>query len=245
MSSRGPGRSQRRATRGGRSPRVDIAKARVTRGDAERQTLLEAIAEEGRRTSTRSVLMHAAIADKLGLNPSDHKCADVLRDQPGPITAGRLAELTGLSTGAITGVLDRLERAGFVARDQDPSDRRRVVVRCTPERAPDLEPLFMPLRDGMIAFCESYTDDELRLILGFMQSSEAVMRAHMERLTQLSPPLAGAALEVAPAPLEQSVSTSSTTTPTARAAFDAAFSPTLPGRKSSASAKPRRRADAK
>lgn len=152
--------------------------------------------------STRSVLLHAAIADKLGLNPSDHKCADVLREQPGPITAGRLAELTGLTTGAITGVLDRLERAGFVARDQDPSDRRRVVVRCTPERAPDLGPLFMPLRDGMIASCEGYTDEELRLILGFMQSSEAVMRAHMERLTQLASP-AGAALAVAPAPLER------------------------------------------
>ena len=142
--------------------------------------------------STRSVLLHAAIADKLGLNPSDHKCADVLREQPGPITAGRLAELTGLSTGAITGVLDRLERAGFVARDQDPSDRRRVVVRCTPERAPDLGPLFMPLRDGMIAFCQRYTDEELRLILGFMQSSEAVMRTHMERLTRID------ALESAP-----------------------------------------------
>lgn len=137
--------------------------------------------------STRSVLLHATIADKLGLNPSDHKCADLLRDQPGPITAGRLAELTGLTTGAITGVLDRLERAGFVARDQDPSDRRRVVIRCTPERAPDLRPLFMPLRDGMIAFCERYTDGELRLILEFMQSSEAVMREHMAGLAQLGP----------------------------------------------------------
>jgi hypothetical protein len=147
----------------------------------------------------------------------------VLRDQPGPITAGRLAELTGLTTGAITGVLDRLERAGFVARDQDPSDRRRVVVRCTPERAPDVGPLFMPLRDGMIAFCERYTDAELRLILEFMQSSEAVMRAHMQRLAQLaSAPVA--APEVAAAPLERSA---------------------LPGRKSNAPAKPRRRTSAK
>lgn len=135
--------------------------------------------------STRSVLLHAAVADKLGLNPSDHKCADVLREQPGPITAGRLAELTGLSTGAITGVLDRLERAGFVARDQDPNDRRRVVIRCTPERAPDLRSLFMPLRDGTIASCSRYTDVELRLILDFMQSTELVVQEHMERLTRL------------------------------------------------------------
>lgn len=138
--------------------------------------------------STRSVLLHAAIADKLGLNPSDHKCADVLREQPGPITAGRLAELTGLTSGAITGVLDRLERAGFVARDRDPDDRRRVVIRCTPERAPDVRPLFMPLRDGMIAFCRRYTDSELRLILDFMQSSERVVRTHMAGLAKLGAP---------------------------------------------------------
>jgi DNA-binding MarR family transcriptional regulator len=219
MSRRAPARSSQSRAQGGRSPRGKIAALSVTRADAERQTLLEAIAEEGRRMSTRSVLLHAAIADKLGLNPSDHKCADVLRDQPGPITAGRLAELTGLTTGAITGVLDRLERAGFVARDQDPNDRRRVVVRCTPERAPDLGPLFMPLRDGMIAFCERYTDAELRLILEFMQSSEAVIRAHMERLTRLAPP--GGTLAVAAAAPERSA---------------------LLPRKSGAATRPRRRA---
>jgi DNA-binding MarR family transcriptional regulator len=168
-------------------PRGSPATAQVSRAEAERLRLLVAIAEEGRRMSTRSVLLHAAVADKLGLNPSDHKCADVLQGQPGPITAGRLAELTGLSTGAITGVLDRLERAGFVARDQDPNDRRRVVIRCTPERAPDLRPVFMPLRDAMIGFCTRYTDDELRTILDFMQSSEAVIQEQIQRLSQLGP----------------------------------------------------------
>jgi DNA-binding MarR family transcriptional regulator len=142
--------------------------------------------------STRSVLLHAAVADKLGLNPSDHKCADLLRSEPGPITAGRLAELTGLSTGAITGVLDRLERAGFVARDHDPNDRRRVVIRVTPERMPDLRPVFMPLRDAMIAFCTRYTDDELRVILDFMRNSEVVMQEQMQRLAQLGPLRRGA-----------------------------------------------------
>jgi DNA-binding MarR family transcriptional regulator len=175
-----------------------------SRAAGERPRLLEAIAEEGRRMSTRSVLLHAAVADKLGLNPSDHKCADVLRSQPGPITAGRLAELTGLSTGAITGVLDRLERAGFVARDQDPKDRRRVVIRCTPERAPDLAPVFMPLRDAMIGFCDRYTDDELRTILDFMQSSEVVIQEQMQRLSRLGPLGRRAAGRAEPRPPERS-----------------------------------------
>jgi DNA-binding MarR family transcriptional regulator len=159
----------------------------MVREAAERTQLLEAISNEGRRTSTRSVLMHAVIAEKLGLNESDHKCADVIAGEPHPIPAGRLAELTGLSTGAITGVLDRLERGGFIVRDHDPSDRRRVVIRSTPERAPDLSPIFLPLRDGIIAFCKRYSNEELRLILGFMRGSGQVLREQMSRLQQLGP----------------------------------------------------------
>lgn len=159
----------------------------MVREAAERTQLLEAIANEGRRTGTRSVLMHAVIAEKLGLNESDHKCADVIAGEPHPITAGRLAELTGLSTGAITGVLDRLERSGFIARDHDPSDRRRVVIRSTPERAPDLTPIFLPLRDAIMGFCKRYTNEELRLILGFMRGTEQVLRDQMSRLQQLGP----------------------------------------------------------
>src|SRR6476659_7508269 len=83
--------------------------------------------EACRRMSTTTLLFHGAVADKLGLNPSDHKCADLVREH-GPLTAGRLAELTGLTTGAITGVIDRLERRGWVKRERDPNDRRKVIV---------------------------------------------------------------------------------------------------------------------
>src|ERR1043166_2513493 len=129
----------------------------MSKDDRRHRQLVETVTDEGRRMSTRSLLMHAAIAEKLGLNPSDHKCFDLIRTQSESLTAGRLAELTGLSTGAITGVIDRLENAGLVARDHDPSDRRRVVIRCTPERAPDLRPFFAPLRDAMLKFCSHYS----------------------------------------------------------------------------------------
>jgi hypothetical protein len=65
------------------------------------------------------------VADRLGLNPTDHKCVDFLL-MNGPLTAGELATLTALTTGAITAALDRLERAGFAKREDDPDDRRRV-----------------------------------------------------------------------------------------------------------------------
>src|SRR5690349_14213596 len=103
---------------------------------SERRQLMDAVVMEGRRMSTRALLFHSAVTERLGLNASDHKCAEFIFNEPG-MTAGRLAELTGLSTGAITGVIDRLEHAGFVRRANDPHDRRRVVILPTPETAPN------------------------------------------------------------------------------------------------------------
>src|SRR5436190_13301126 len=81
----------------------------------------------GFRLSTATVLFHAAIADRLGVGATDVKCYSILR-QTGAITAGELAERTSLTTGAITGVIDRLERAKLVRRARDSQDRRRIVL---------------------------------------------------------------------------------------------------------------------
>ena len=90
-------------------------------------------------------MFHQAVAECVGLNVTDHKCLDVLV-RSGPMTAGQLAQLTGLTTGAVTGVLDRLERAGFVRRQSDPSDRRRVIAQPLIEQAErKIAPLFAGL----------------------------------------------------------------------------------------------------
>src|SRR2546428_12497931 len=91
-----------------------------------RAELLAAMNEAARRKSTATVLFHTAVAERLGLSATDHKYADLIARQ-GPMTAGELADRTGLTTGAITGVLDRLEPAGGVRRERDPHDRRRVM----------------------------------------------------------------------------------------------------------------------
>ncbi len=151
----------------------------------EREELIGAVLHEGRRSSTRTVVFHAAIADRLGLNPSDLKCADLICNETGPITAGRLAEVTGRSTGAITGVVDRLEKAGFVARVPDASDRRRVDNQGVEDaKGPDLRHLFVPMMEGMAMICESYTDEQLALIVGFMQRTGAVTEAQIANLRQ-------------------------------------------------------------
>src|SRR5262245_4409010 len=95
--------------------------------ESRRRVLLAALNDSFRQLSTATILFHQAIADRLGLNVTDHKCADILL-RTGPVTAGELARQTGLTTGAITGVIDRLEKAGFVRRIRDADDRRRVIV---------------------------------------------------------------------------------------------------------------------
>ena len=165
----------------------------------ERREIVANMLGEMRRSSTRTVMFHAAIAERLGLNPSDHKCADLICNELGSVTAGRLAELTGLSTGAITGVVDRLERAGFVQRVADPQDRRRVMITGSAEgRAPDVRHLFVPLMTGMATVCEDYTDEELKLIMGFMRRCGEMMDERAHALREAS--VLGAAHESAPEP---------------------------------------------
>ncbi|HEY4258905.1 MAG TPA: MarR family transcriptional regulator, partial [Schlesneria sp.] len=93
-------------------------------------------------------MFHQSVADRLGLNVTDHKCLDFLL-LDGPLTAGELAQRTSLTTGAITSVLDRLERVGFVQRQPDPNDRRRVIVHPIMERLGQIGVLFSDLSSRM------------------------------------------------------------------------------------------------
>jgi DNA-binding MarR family transcriptional regulator len=147
-----------------------------------RLELVRAIIAQGRTNSTGTVILHAAVAERLGLNPSDHKCADLMMSQSETCTPGRLAELTGLSTGAITGVIDRLERAGFLIREHDPEDRRRVLLRVTQTRGPEMHALFQPLSRGVEALLENYTIAELAVVLRYMREIHLVTEDIAQKL---------------------------------------------------------------
>ena len=86
----------------------------------------EIVGRLARQHSTAVVLFHHAVAERLGLGPTDHKCLDLLRDR-GTMTGSELSAITGLTSGAITGVVSRLERAGYLRREQDPSDGRKQI----------------------------------------------------------------------------------------------------------------------
>jgi DNA-binding MarR family transcriptional regulator len=107
------------------------------------------------------------IAVRLGLSESDIKALELLVDTH-PVTAGRLAELLNLSTGAVTRVLDRLEQAGYVRRTSDPADRRRVVVEVVPERLSAIREALEPLGEAHVAVVAAFSDAELDLVNDFL-----------------------------------------------------------------------------
>jgi DNA-binding MarR family transcriptional regulator len=115
----------------------------------------------GKRLATASVFYHAAAADRLGIGILDARCHSLL-GQLGPMAAGDLAVHLGITTGAVTGVLDRLERARLVKRVVDRKDRRRVLVELARDRRRDEEVtrLYAPMGERMIALCAGYSDGE-------------------------------------------------------------------------------------
>jgi len=131
----------------------------------------------------QAVLFHVQVAEALGLNATDLRCLVIAKD--GPVTAGRLAEMTGLTTGAITGVIDRLERGRFVRRRHDPLDRRRVVIERTGERDDDVQRLFAPLAPGMAEVLSHYGAKELAALLDFSNRAAVVFREGTAKLSAL------------------------------------------------------------
>ena len=156
------------------------------RDESERETLIAALVDEFRRSSAYSVLFSQAVAGRLGVNSTDMECADLLFLN-GPMTAGRLAELTGLTTGAITGVINRLERRGWVQREADPGDRRRVIVRALDAANEEAHALFGGMAEGAVALLARYSDAELALFLDFLRGATALGLEQTARLRDLPP----------------------------------------------------------
>lgn len=139
---------------------------------AKRAELLQRSLDLGRKIATQTVFLHQAIAQSIGLNATDTRCVDLIVTQPGgTVTAGRLSDLTGLTTGAITHILDRLEKRGIVERVRDTDDRRRVFVRVRVESLEPLLPKYETLGKAFGTLAEQYTDQDLALICRYMQQT--------------------------------------------------------------------------
>ena len=131
-----------------------------------RAALLQELEEAMRRSSAQGVLFGQTVANVAGISGSDLECLDFLNLE-GRVTAGRLAEVTGLTTGAITGVVDRLEKAGLVRRERDEADRRKVFIVVVPETVARIGQFYVPMQQAMHKVWNGYSDEELRLLLRF------------------------------------------------------------------------------
>jgi DNA-binding MarR family transcriptional regulator len=150
----------------------------------ERSELLQALNRAGREHSDATVLFHATVADQLGLNPTDHKAMSLL-ERAGPLTAGEIADLTGLATPSVTALIDRLERRGFVRRVRDPSDRRRVIVEPSADAVAKIAPLFELPKRSLARLYAHYTAEELEVILDFLTRGTERLRNETAKLTRL------------------------------------------------------------
>jgi DNA-binding MarR family transcriptional regulator len=152
-----------------------------------------------RRHSIATVLFHHAVAERLGLGPWDHKCLDLLRER-GTMTGSDLAAITDLTSGAITGVVARLERAGYVRREPDPHDRRRQILYPVPERMRDIHQVFDPIRKDVTALLESFDTHQLTAIAEFLARSTDVAYRHVALLRAPTPDAPGRAAGPTEAP---------------------------------------------
>jgi DNA-binding MarR family transcriptional regulator len=149
---------------------------------AERRRLENDFLLAMRQAGSIMQLLGQVSADRIGINATDLNCLNIVA-LTGPMTAGDLARQTGLTTASITGVLDRLEEGGFIRRERDPKDRRRVIVNL--KAGPGLReiaPTFGPLVKAWRATADGYSDEELRLLLEFQRKLVDIVRGQLARL---------------------------------------------------------------
>jgi DNA-binding MarR family transcriptional regulator len=152
----------------------------------DRTELLTELNRQARVSTLWTVLLHTAIASRSGINVTDVQCVNLLQLR-GPMTPGQLAEAMFLTTGgAITAVIDRLEKAGMVRRRRDEADRRRVIVEAA-EGGPiaELSDRFQPMAELYGKLLEGYTDDQLNVILDYIARTNATSPEVIERVRRL------------------------------------------------------------
>jgi DNA-binding MarR family transcriptional regulator len=136
-----------------------------------RNQLLADRITELRYSSINFVMFSQLIASKAGLNSTDNECLDYLMLN-GPSTAGQLSAFSGLTTGAVTAVIDRLEKAGYVHREHDKADRRRVMVIPNDEKInQDIMPHAAPMALSVAQLSEEFSDADLETVIRFIKRS--------------------------------------------------------------------------
>lgn len=144
--------------------------------------LLQAFREASKHYSDASILMHEAIARQAGRSGTDHKYLGILMEK-GTLTAGELSHLTGLTTGAVTGLIDRLEKKKLARRQFDPGDRRKVIIVADKDEAMKLlGPVFGELQRRTSDLAGSFSAADLQLIIRYFTAATSLMHEMAEAI---------------------------------------------------------------
>ena len=170
-------------------------KKKVEAGDEveaarQKRRFAAAIGQSLRELAIQLSLLNHQIGAKLELRDVDIDCLDLI-DREGPLTPSTLARLAGLHPATITGILDRLERGGWVTRERDPADRRAVLVRARRERLPDLLRLYGGMNRSMNRIYTEYSESELEAIADFLRRTARAGRTATDQLAALREPSTG------------------------------------------------------
>lgn len=148
-----------------------------------KREVFDELIDEVRRSQSATDRFDQAVADALGLNRTDFRCLDVV-EREGPVTAGRLADATGLTTGAMTTALDRLERAGYARRVRDSTDRRRILVELTPQADAQAGLFYAEHAAQAERLYRRYSAEEVELLLRFVREGREFNEQHAARLEE-------------------------------------------------------------
>jgi len=149
----------------------------------QKRQVFDELIDEVRRSQSATDRFDQAVADALGLNRTDMRCLDAL-EREGSVSAGRLAQATGLTSGAMTTALDRLERAGYARRVHDIEDRRRVLVEVTPKALHDAGRFYGEHQAESERLYQRYSEKQLELLLQFVRDGREFNEGHAERVEQ-------------------------------------------------------------
>lgn len=147
-----------------------------------RGELVGAVTATARRHHAAYTLFNQALAEHLGLHPTDLQCVSLLALEPGARSTGEIAELTGLTSGSATRLVDRLQKAGLAERHPDPQDRRKMLVTLTHGHTSEVEAAWEAPGRAFDQALEDFTDDELTVIERYLRRTTEVGTAQTARL---------------------------------------------------------------
>ena len=145
--------------------------------------LMGEIRDSLRELSMQLSLLNHQVSAHIELRPVDLNCLDII-SRHGPLGPSELARRSGLHPATVTGILDRLERSGWVARDRDPDDRRAVVVRPLRDRGAEMMRLYSGMNSSVAEICASYSEDELRVLADFLRRTATAGRQATDDLAK-------------------------------------------------------------